>query len=126
MTRPQTDNPGPYSHRDPGWKCSGWRAIIAAVDSSVDSVRWLPPTPDVWVIKSRSVTSRASASSLSAAFLNCGRYLDTGSLTDSLPSSCRIITAVAVTGLVIEAMQKMLSVRIGRSFSTSARPTAAR
>ena len=42
-----------------------------------------------------------------------GRYLATGSSTESLPSSWSISTAVAVTGLVIEAIQKMLSGRIG-------------
>ena len=53
-------------------------------------------------------------------------YFETGSSIDSLPSSCKIITAVAVMGLVIEAMQNIVSGRIGRGFSRSAEPTASR
>ena len=44
---------------------------------------------------------------------------DTGSVSDSLPSSYSIITATLVIGLVIEAMRKIVSVRIGVLLSSS-------
>jgi len=53
-------------------------------------------------------------------------YFDTGSSIDSWPSSRKIMTAVAVMGLVIEAIQNIVSGRIGRRLSTSANPTASR
>ena len=53
-------------------------------------------------------------------------YFPTGSSTDSFPSSWSIRTAVAVTGLVIDAIQKIVSARIGLPAATSALPAASR
>ena len=58
--------------------------------------------------------------------LNSGRYFSTGSSTFTLPSSTRIIRAVAVIGLDCEAIQNRASVVIGRLAAMSARPTASR
>ena len=55
-----------------------------------------------------------------------GRYFDAGSSTESLPSSCSIMIATAVIGLVIDAIQNTASVVIGSFRSTSARPWASR
>ena len=44
-------------------------------------------------------------------FLNSGKYFSTGSSTESLPSSCNIMMAVAVIGFVMEAIQNISSVR---------------
>ena len=54
-----------------------------------------------------------SSPALSICPLNSGKYFSTASSTFTLPSSTSIIRAVAVIGLVIEAIQKRLSVRIG-------------
>ena len=53
-------------------------------------------------------------------------YFDTGSSRPSLPCSYSIMIATLVIGLVIEAMRKMASVRIGFFSSRSAMPTAFR
>ena len=50
---------------------------------------------------------------------NSGKCFSTGSLRASLPSSIRIITPVAVTGLVIDMIWKIESVRIGFLLSRS-------
>ena len=57
---------------------------------------------------------------------NSGRCFSTGSSTASFPSSTSIMMPMAVIGLVIEAIRKRVSDRIGRSFSTSRRPMASR
>jgi hypothetical protein len=48
-----------------------------------------------------------------------GMYLDTGSVMAIFPSSTSIMMATLVIGLVIDAMRKIVSVFIGRFFSTS-------
>ena len=60
---------------------------------------------------SESAITRMSASS--------GSHFATGSVSASLPSSTSVIAAATVTGLVIEAMRKMVSRCIGRPASTS-------
>ena len=50
---------------------------------------------------------------------NSGSHLVTGSVSASLPSSISVIAAATVTGLVIDAMRKMVSRCIGRPASTS-------
>jgi hypothetical protein len=91
--------------------------------------------PEVWVSRSRSLIERAGRVSVSEFvdrsctshwFLNSGTYFSTGSSTFNLPSSCNMSTAVAVIGLVMEAIQNKLSGCIGFSPATSARPTASR
>ena len=67
-----------------------------------------------------------SRSTASICPWNSGRYFSTGSSTFTLPSSTRIISAAAVIGLDIEAIQKRLSVCIGLWAATSAKPTASR
>ena len=51
-----------------------------------------------------------------------GMYFDTGSASDSLPSSIRIMAATVVIGLVIEAMRKIVSLVIGALVSLSRKP----
>ena len=51
-----------------------------------------------------------------------GSHLDTGSLSASLPSSIRDIAAAIVTGLVIDAIRKIVSRCIGKPASTSRWP----
>ena len=58
--------------------------------------------------------------------LNSGKCFWTGSSTDSFPSSWSMRTAVAVTGLVIEAIQKIVSGCIGLLAVISALPIASR
>ena len=75
------------------------------------------------------VISRAAATvpvpfgSRTRMSLNSGRNLDTGSVSSNRPSSASIRTATLVTGLVIEAIRKMVSSAIGRPAPTSAHPT---
>ena len=57
---------------------------------------------------------------------NSGMNFSTRSSTESLPSSASIMTAVAVTGLVIDAIQKIVSGRIGFWSAISANPLASR
>jgi hypothetical protein len=52
-----------------------------------------------------------------------GSHVPTGSFRPILPSSTRIITAAAVTGLVIDARRKIESAAIGPP-PTAAEPTA--
>ena len=51
-----------------------------------------------------------------------GSHLLIGSVSASLPSSASAIAAATVTGLVIEAIRKRVSRRIGRPASISAEP----
>ncbi len=51
-----------------------------------------------------------------------GIYFDTGSASESLPSSISISAATATIGLVIEAMRKIVSVFIGALASLSRKP----
>ena len=63
-----------------------------------------------WIVISRpagtSLESPPDPGINTFGFLNSGRYLDTGSVTVSRPSSTRIMTATLVTGLLIEAMRE--------------------
>ena len=85
----------------------------------------ISPMPEVCVSRWRIVTCAGLPSAVLRP-LNSGRYFSTGSSTESLPSSWSIMTAVAVIGLVIEAIQKMASGRIGLSAAMSALPIASR
>ena len=53
-----------------------------------------------------------------------GMYLDTGSLTNSRPSSYSIMAATDTMGLVIEAIRKIASRGIGAPAGLSRKPTA--
>ena len=55
--------------------------------------------------------------------LNAGKYFETGSASRSRPSSISMTAATEVTALVIDAMRKIVSFRIGSRFSTSIQPT---
>ena len=81
--------------------------------------------PEVCVSRWRIVT-RAGLPSAVFRPSNSGRCFSTGSSTESLPSSWSIRTAVAVIGLVIEAIQKIVSGRIGLPAAMSALPVASR
>ncbi len=85
----------------------------------------ISPMPEVCVSRWRIVT-RAGLPSAVLSCANSGMCFSTGSSTDSLPSSWSINTAVAVIGLVIDAIQKMVSGRMGRSLAMSAFPVASR
>ena len=54
--------------------------------------------------------------------VNSGTNLDTGSERRMEPASTSIMIATPVTGLVIEAMGKIVSFRIGRPVSMSISP----
>ena len=54
--------------------------------------------------------------------LNDGRYFAASSAIDSRPSSASIMMASEVNGLVIEAMRKTVSARIGARVSGSRKP----
>ena len=58
--------------------------------------------------------------------LNSGMKRDTGSDRRTFPSSTSIRMATPVTGFVIEAMGKMVSLRIGAFASMSISPCASR
>ena len=70
----------------------------------------LYPSPAVCVSSSRIVigfvagrlSSEVSGLVSTRIVANAGKYLDNGSSSPILPSSIRIIAAIAVTGLVIE------------------------
>ena len=57
-------------------------------------------------------------------FLNSGINFETGSLSETLPSSIIIIMAVPITGLVMEAMRKRESRFMGALVSRSMTPAA--
>ena len=65
----------------------------------------------------RSSAPRGSASTRMSAI--SGSHVDTRSVSASLPSSIRVMAAATVTGLVIEAMRKIVSRCIGSFTSTS-------
>ncbi len=69
-----------------------------------------------------SIFSSLPASLINHWFLNSGRCFSTVSSTFNFPSSCNINTATAVTGLVMEAIQKSVSGDIGFLFAMSAYP----
>src|SRR3954454_7841216 len=105
-----------YCHFDPGSNCVGFAAtagtrspsVLAARDCSGDG----SAMPDVCVSRCRSVR----LAGLPLGVLSppsSGTYLATGSSTDSFPSSWSMRIAVAVTGLVIDAIQKTASGVIG-------------
>ncbi len=80
--------------------------------------------PEVCVSRSRRVIGRGGFLSVTESSdrvatiirpTNSGRCFSTGSSIASFPSSASIMTAIAVIGLVIEAMRKSVSGRIGRS-----------
>ena len=56
--------------------------------------------------------------------LNSARYFSTGSSTESFPSSTSIMIAMAVIGLVIEAIRNRASIGIANFCSRFRLPTA--
>ena len=66
----------------------------------------------------------AAGATITVVLRKAGMYLLTGSFRSSLPSSTRIIAATVVMAFDCEAMRKIVSVRIGTPFSTSALPSA--
>ena len=66
----------------------------------------------------------AAGGTITVVLRKAGMYLLTGSFSSSLPSSTRIKAAVVVMAFDCEAMRKIVSVRIGTAFSTSALPSA--
>ncbi len=118
-----------YCHFVPGSNCSGfaakWGIRSASLLAALDSCGVASAMPEVCVNRCRSVSLAGFPSGV-LRLASSGRYFDTGSSTESLPSSWSIKMAVAVTGLVIEAIQKRLSGRIGVLAATSASPTLSR
>ena len=88
--------------------------------------------PAVCVSRSRMVMARragtmarpVSVRTSTVARANDGRNRLTGVVSDSLPSSSSMSTAVLVIALVCDAKRKMASVDIGRCASRSFHPTA--
>ncbi len=70
-----------------------------------------------WAGTVRSSGPRGFASTRMSA--SSGSHVATRSVSDSLPSSISDIAAATVTGLVIDAMRKMVSRCIGSCASTS-------
>jgi hypothetical protein len=63
----------------------------------------------VGIGEARGVAQEIAPSRPTRMSATSGRYLLTGSVSASLPSSTSIIAATLVTGLVIEAIQKIAS-----------------
>ena len=113
-----------YSNLLPGSCRNGLAAYSATLSFNTQvrlRVRSLASTrPLVWLMISLTVIgcrgNRGCSLPPAAATrwpLNSGRYFSTGSSICSLPSSTSIINAVAVSDLLIDAIQNRLSVRIG-------------
>jgi hypothetical protein len=81
--------------------------------------------PEVCVSRWRIVT-RAGRPSAVLSRLNSGKYFSTGSGTERRPSSWSINSSVARTGLLIEAIQNVESVRIVSAGLSAAWPVASR
>ena len=118
-----------YCHLEPGLNWTGFATMRRIRSFKVlmlpDSCGLTSLKPELWVRQCLRVTT-TSFPAASFSPLNSGRYFETGSSTESLPASCIIMTAVPVTGLVIEAIQKIESTFIGIVFPRSASPWAAR
>ena len=84
-----------------------------------------PGRPEVWVSRWRTVTVVRSAESrpLAGPSRNSGSSAPTGSSRANQPRSTPCMTAVAVTGLVIEASAKTVPASTGRLVCGSAVPT---
>src|SRR5262245_30964827 len=106
--------------------------------------------PDVWVSTSRIVTGRLTGTRyfrgggggdpgaggasagvcgvdvLTCTLANAGTNREMGSVSRILPASTSIRIETAVTGFVIEAMRKMVSLRIGACVSRFDTPRACR
>ena len=80
------------------------------------------------VIGRRAGTTATRPPSLASTVVlaNGGMNCETGSVSEIRPSSTSIITPTLTTALVIEAIRKMVSVRIGAFFSRSALPAASK
>src|SRR4051812_13946829 len=98
--------------------------------------RWNSPyvSPDRCVNRSRKVIGRFASSVASSGpsgsrstrtWASSGAQISMASSSANRPSSSSIKAATVVTGLVIEAMRKMVSRSTGRSCARSRRPTAA-
>ena len=124
MIRPTTFMLGPYSHFSPGWNPNGRAASRFAVPASDSMHSCLPVRPEVCVSKWRIFRSRTGSPLASFASLNAEMYFSTGSSTDTLPSSTRIISAVAVIGLVIDMMPNRSSGAASLADFTSDKPRA--
>ena len=115
-----------YFHLAPGSYCMGAARNSGMRSASVRAVaEFASPRPEVWV-SSWAMVRLAGLPEGVFRSANAGMCLATGSLTESLPSSWSMSTATAVTGLVIEAIQKIEFACIGRWVARSARPVASR
>src|SRR5665213_114800 len=128
MIRPNVLMPDwQYCHFAPGSNCNGLSAKCGISSASVRAACDCAPVgsgmPELWVSRCRRVTI-CSLPSAVLRWASSGMYLPTGSSTESFPSSCNIMIAVAVIGLVIEAIQNIASVFIGSFLPTSAMPCA--
>ena len=74
-------------------------------------------SPEEWLSNWRIVTSRDRSLSKDS------RYCAARSSSESRPSSCRISTAVPMTGFVFEAMRKSVSRSIGNRYASCRHPT---
>ena len=79
----------------------------------------------IWRRAGTTATRPPSAAS-TVVFSKAGMNFDTGSVSAMRPSSTSIITPTLTTALVIDAIRKIVSVRIGVPFSRSADPAASR
>ena len=135
---PSTSEPVLYSHRSPGWYISGssptrrihssggggrvgrgmpWASASSASEIGVGSPN-ARPSPNVNVSRSRTVMARRAGTVYSSGpstristrrSASSGSRSSTGSSSRSTHSSTRIIAAAAVTGLLIDAMRKIVS-----------------
>jgi hypothetical protein len=110
-----------------------WRSLLAFRIGCVSGDAGTSPKPIRNVNRSRTVIGRlagtVSSSGPSSFFstvrlASSGKKRSTGSSSRSVHSSTRIIVAAAITGLVIEAMRKMVSRCIGASPPTASVPYA--
>src|SRR5690349_6618759 len=110
-----------YFHCEPGSYCIGAASQIGTRSARVFACRkaaaFPSPRPEVWVMICLIVRLAGLPDGV-LRFANSGRYFATGSETLSLPSSWSMSTAVPVMGLVIEAIQQIVSGDIGFLAST--------
>src|SRR2546422_4316549 len=68
--------------------------------------------------ESRVPFAESPSATSTRSFLNAGRYFETGSSSDSFPSSMSIMTPTLVTAFVMEAIRKIVVLRMGDRKST--------
>src|SRR2546422_6420150 len=70
--------------------------------------------------ESRVPFAESPSATSTRSLLNAGRYFETGSSSDSFPSSMSIMTPTLVMAFVMEAIRKIVLLRMGRCASRSA------